>query len=925
MKANKVLLGSFIVAGLAACTDDKIMEAGQNSATLADRPQVELELTTPVETRTTIAADDKMQVAYTSNDVLGAVLVDNGYNTGTNNVDWTIVDGHVGNNKWAYTGGKFQTAGTTAVGAWLFYTKYNEEMTTTRGGVKFSFPQIQEGAADYSWVANNNINFFISPVLAIDGYEGETISLPLEYASVYNNLRMAFDFSAITGLTKVQKIVVKATDTTGVAVKFPAQYVVKNKNLPIARLSINGKNSPMNCPDYTLNYTNRKEDQEKELERAYAALTYQTVNWKNDTIPYEPAVVAASGSAFYDYLVVDFDQTHDDSKSDGGLDVKDGKFSAVMLMPAGVYGSLTFEIYTDKGICTKTISSRNEYRNNIKTNAPAEVGKNRIFLRPQYLTILSDIENAYKVNNVATPNKAEVLAAEEYIKVVAADVNATSNGIITKTADLINLINGIVKPGPHVVNVINQAQVGKGDKKPDDAAIPAHSVVINKAVMEALIKKDKELTDIQLIFNGGSLKIKGESADAPLEIRDMTFNNGCLVENGYVKVTSQLSIPTKQTMTINSGANVDFSLSDQNVGAVLTYPLANVVSSGTITVSGDVIIDTLVNKGNLTVKEKLTNQKITNSKNVTVDADKTWTVAMEIQNNGTITNNGEFEVADGSSSDIITNNKNIKVTGVFENNDTIKNSENGLILATGSIGTVNNKKAIVNSGSMYCYQGNNTINNTGKIYAKKGSTTYITTNSALSECDLDPVKATATNAKEQVMGVIVLDRRNEDISVTTPGRQGYIEFNVPEGTANLTKSNGDKFNKILVNGDIQLNTNLSNRVKYIVVNKATELTLPDGFTFQEIEFNAKTTLYTQNATVAEITIAKDVQVKVPTENTINVYDVTNATSKTTANIINGGSLIVGGDLYSSLPKTIVNNNGIFASGDGNTTAFHWGE
>ena len=147
MKATKVLLSSFVLAGLvSACTNEEFLDVTPDNDALAGRPQVNLTLSTTPSTR--MGINDEGLPIFTANHMLGAVLVDKGYSAGGltvfNNVDWTVVDGHVGNNKWAYnkTNGQFETEGTTAVGMWLFYTKYNEKMTTTRNGVEFYFPQI---------------------------------------------------------------------------------------------------------------------------------------------------------------------------------------------------------------------------------------------------------------------------------------------------------------------------------------------------------------------------------------------------------------------------------------------------------------------------------------------------------------------------------------------------------------------------------------------------------------------------------------------------------------------------------------------------------------------------------------------------------------------------------------------------------------
>jgi len=202
MKTTKLLLSSFILAGmLSACANEGMLEVPQNNAELASRPQVNLTISNPVETKFTTTGEN---VKMTANDLLGAVLVDGA-------TLWTVAEGHVGNNKWAYNteSGKFETDGITSIGSWLFYTNYKEAMTTSRGGVKTTFPQIQEGSADWKWLANNNINFLISPIIKLDGYEGESMDIKVPTMSIYNYLNIKLKF-ADEEVTKVNKIIVKA-------------------------------------------------------------------------------------------------------------------------------------------------------------------------------------------------------------------------------------------------------------------------------------------------------------------------------------------------------------------------------------------------------------------------------------------------------------------------------------------------------------------------------------------------------------------------------------------------------------------------------------------------------------------------------------------------------------------------------------------
>lgn len=477
MKTKKVLLGSLILASIVtACTDENIVEGVQNNMPLTERTQVNLTLSAS-EIDSRMSNGSGWSSAFETHDVLGAVLVDKGFiadppsnwsNIQWNNVDWTVVDGHVGNNKWFYDADekKFITEGTTAVGSWLFYTKYNEEMTTARNGVEFDFPQIQEGSTNLEWVMNNNANFMVSPVAHIDGYEGQNLDFSIRMASVFNYLRMPFDLKA-TGATQVQKIVVRAKSDANTDVVFPTEYKVLNTKLPEARLSLDAPSGKtIKCPNVNPTNVYDVTDQNAEMDKAYNELVYATtakesysttaegvttVHWNEMADDFEATVVSRNAEKDVRYLVVDLDGEHADKLGEGGLEVAtDGKFSAVMLMPAGVYYSITFDIYTDKGVFTKTVDDRHAWAANLTTGAydalpdatktAIKASTNRIFLRPGRVAVLSDIEGA-----VAGSNYAETLDENEYIKVEANEKLTTGDQYITKTADLINFINGITK------------------------------------------------------------------------------------------------------------------------------------------------------------------------------------------------------------------------------------------------------------------------------------------------------------------------------------------------------------------------------------------------------------------------------------------------------------------------------------------------
>ena len=953
MKTKKVLLGSLVLASVvSACTDENIVEGVNNNVSLTERTQVNLTLSASgVDSR--MSGGTGWQSNMEGHDVLGAVLVDNGYAAAEgngikfwNNVDWTVVAGHVGNNKWAYDkeAGKFLTEGTTAVGSWLFYTKYNEKMTTTRNGVEFDFPQIQEGAKDLAWAMNNNANFMISPVVHIDGYEGQNLDFDVKIASVFNYLRMPFDLKD-TGAGKVQKIIVKANSAENTSVNFPTQYKVVNTALPEAKLSLEASLDAIKCPDYNVPANGVDVyDQNKEMERAYNELVYATtaktsyytttgtgdaavttINWGTMADDFSAKVVSRNNETDVPYLVVDLDGEHTDKVGNGGLAVAaDGKFSAVMLMPAGVYYSLTFDIYTDKGVYTKTVETRNAYRDNLtdeQKTAVNESGKNQIFLRPGRVAVLSDIEG-----QVAGSNYAETLDANEYIKVLATD-KLDGDQYITKTADLINFINGITVASSHDVNVMAQEAIGGGAN--DDELIPEHGVVVNQAVMTAIENKEAELAgDIQINLVGATVKVKGNSTAAgALNIHDLTFSNGAELISGYVKATESVNVPEAQKMLVKEGVNLELALA-QKTGD--KFNNLEVESGATVSATTSATVDNVLNKGTFSIAadKTISSTNVENKGVATVNGALNVATSFVNAANAALTNAGEMTLAGTASNNgTLTNNKNINVNGAFANNNVIAIAAAGKVhvnsTATASL-TNNAGATITNNGMLYTKVGyNNTIVNMGTIDAKAASTTYITKNSKMDE------KSVATNASAQVMGTLKIAERNLDITVTEENYQGYIEYtpvaaDIVNGVFDANETGDDlqdKFNKVIFSSAVKLTEDASERVKYIETSSNLNLV---NASINEVTFTANATLYAQDATIASLTIGEDVLVKVPTINEVNVETI-KTPSLTNAEIHNEGELLVGGDLYTTiLGKEYTTGGGEFSAGDGNASAFHWG-
>lgn len=925
MKKTKLFLGSMVIAcAFSACSQVEEIEVANPEATLANRAQVNLVLSSPSETRLQVNANGN--VGFTQNDLLGAVLVDGGYAAGEwQNVNWGIIDGHAGNNKWFWDGEKFSTEGTTAVGAWLFYSMYDEAMTSKRAGVEFSFPQIQDGAADLSKAANNNINFHISPIVKIDGQEGDAIDIPVKYSSVYNylNIKLAFKDADVTS---VEKIVVSAQDKNRNRVQFPARSKVVNSAMPVANLSlVNKAGNPNLVPNHDGSVDSKKNptydyaDLVIESQIAYAKLagidaTYDAKTGKytytknNTTLG---TLTEGIGEEYYNYLVVDCGAHAKD------LAVVDGKFSTWMLMPAGVYNYIQLDIYTNNGVYTEYVNAVDywkeyEAKDNNKSYYPTY---GYISLYPQTTTSIANI------------NKDEKVKAEyDYLYVDAISTHISE--FVTNNFELINLINAIDEKGSYNVNILSQDVVDGGT----DEALGAHGIVINQEVMDAIVAKEAEVKgDIQLVFAGEKVAIVGNASSSDrLDIHDMTFTEGCDVVSGYITTSADIKFPGK-VFTVKSGANATFGTNLEVVDKVTVADEWNEVvieKDAKATVIGDIVANEFVNNGTMAVNNtfNLDVDTLTNAGILSVKGEVEADVFTAAKGSET-TNAGTMTIGDSSIAGAVINKSLINVVGnsVITKDGSILNATaeskvlvNATEYATDVVELVNNG-TIVNNGFLYTQNASdsnvkNKIHNLGTIEAKAGSTNYITTNSKFDET------VYATNSDEQVMGVVKMDERNARVTVAIAKQQGYKVYEVASSDIEdgiLATKKGDAFNKIILSDAAELSMDLVGVALYVETSE--DLTLPVdvknnlSYLIKELTFTESASLVGSSIKLYELNVAQGTILDIPAGSQIYVLDHSsqhkNYTCKTALNnaktnvaIHNYGEILLGGKFNTSLSQ-----------------------
>lgn len=965
---KKVLFSTMLLAGILASCSDEEFGTANGVGTTDGRTQIDLILNGNV--ATTRMAPTEGGFTYTPNDKLGAVLVDGGMRQDGSReqhlVNWSIVDSHVGNNKWNWDGSRFVTEGTTSVGAWLFYTRYNKDMTTGRGGVEYTFPQIQEYADDYEWLANNNVNFAVSPIYRIDGYEGEKVQFNVYQGSIHSIVKLNLQLP--TTVSQVQKIVLTAKDMNGGNVEFPTKGYIRHTQLEKAGVVANMLQRGGSSFDsqYELEHLGNNtvlEDMNAESLKAF----YNFMN--SDGTDPNGKPIRMDGEFKVDlakdtdsdlqgkyteitkpvtdntvkFLVLDCVENHEDIASEGTA-VTGGKFTSYMLVPAGIYQSITLYVYTEDGIYKQVVDRRDmavdEDESSLADNQKA------ILLRRHTRVNLANItKKASAVENAAI--KIEDMVQPE---MVASELGGV---VVTKTADLIAAIDGATQPVVKF-NVVNQPML-KYDND-GDKAVPAHTTLINKAVAdatEAMIGKYG--SDVELIFQNSEMTIKGEGT--PYNLKHMTFQKGCKLTTGSINVADQINFE-KNTFKVQKGATANFTIGVANAPEEYLNS-SKIENEGTVNFKKYTTMDIIENKdggvvnveqslkvaGNMknyeavVVTEKGT-LKVNNLTNVGTEGNVTY--------NATVVNNNDltFEGV-GRNSGVITNNKKVEIEcgestrrGMFTNlaQGEIINAEGATFIAQ-KTGTMTNEMrgTITNAGELYCIiEGDamGQINNYGTIVAETGALTYITNNQVTetqSDADLKKDDIDETN-----IGRIILKERGSNMSVSTANMQGIIEYTLPVNTNKWTPQDGDKFNKLILENTVNGNGNPVDltalngvtgedgitKVISVELSGNSYVKFAEGQALKELIIDGNINVLGQKVSTAILRVMEGDKLTIPTNNVFGVYsfkdETGNAVDFENQNLYinNHATILVGGRFYTRLPQSITSEGGEFASGAG---------
>ena len=604
-----------------------------------------------------------------------------------------------------------------------------------------------------------------------------------------------------------------------------------------------------------------------------------------------------------------------------------------MLIPAGIYQSITLYVYTNDGIYVKEVAERDAALEETDANKLRADKKNILLRRHKRVNLANITKKASEVEDAAIKIEDKKTAEEVAL--------ALGGVVVTKTADLIAAIQGAQQK---VVDfqVVNQAAQNFGS----DEAVPEHSTRINKAVADAVLAKwsDARTGNVKLNFLNAKMEIVGD--ETPYDLVAMTFQKGSKLTTGSVNVAEQVFFGN-DSFDVMSGATANFTKGAKNnlVAYNIDGQSSTITNEGTVNFTGYAKMGVIVNKNGGVVNVDQTLNVLDNMKNyeaINVNEKGELTVSNltnvgtegYVTYNATVVNNNLLTFTGaGTNGGVITNNKKVEVEGTLENlsKGAINNAKGATFIAQVG-GVVTNKMgaSMTNSGELYCIiegADKGQIANYGTITAEEGALTYITTNQELTQSTADLEEDNIDNTN---IGRIILKERGSNMSVSTANMQGIIEYTLPENTSKWTPQDGDKFNKLILANSTSsisnpvdltaLNHNTAGITKVISVELSgnSYVKFANNQALKELIIKGNVNVLGQKVSTAILRVMNG-KLTIPTNNVFGVYAFTtdetgNAVSDPIIN--NHATILVGGRFYTSLPQSITSSNGEFASGAG---------
>ncbi len=276
----------------------------------------------------------------------------------------------------------------------------------------------------------------------------------------------------------------------------------------------------------------------------------------------------------------------------------------------------------------------------------------------------------------------------------------------------------------------------------------------------ALTSDASTLTATDGITNNGTLNLTGGNISSDILSSGGTTNiTGNVTNSADHTIANAVDVKNGATLNTNATALTNATNNDGTLELTGGTLAANILGSGSLTVTNSVQNSANITQGSLTVNS---GQTLTNNGSTTI------TAAAGFQNNGTVANNGTISVAGGNNTGSITGSGAFTNSGNFTNSNTITQNT---ITNTGTI-TTNSENlvatsGITNNGSLVYNAGSQTVSDiTGDGSA--GSRVALTTNAPFT------IDNTITNTYVDLYNSTVRFGSNGDIS-------GATAFNVNGG------------------------------------------------------------------------------------------------------------------------------------------------
>lgn len=850
MKSKNLLLALALPVAFAACTaDDFITEQSGNPALAGRKVVGNITFVAPNNADTRLIWEDN-RLKWTDTDKLGAALMD-AHNGGTDadpTKNYTIGNALFSNYRYDYVNGDFTNDNATFVeGNYFVYAQF--KAVQKRTGLAYLIPAVQESGVDGrdSWYNNQ---MWLDHIFVSEGNSQVEVN-PLP---VFPTVSLKAKYEGAQSGVVIKKIVV--TDAT----EFGNEGTVQPLSVPITAYDALVGLTPVAVTGKNFDAADYKVSGSASMDKVFNA-------YKKAIADFGTVYTVAEGKTKSDIVnpnIADYFKA--DNKKSPNLALKytteAANVAGVMVVPqqatAHTAGNLKFEIYTNKGLVTIAgtangmsnafaLAAKKDYVTTPATGADDTLLKNKAAnairydagISTSFLAVLTagqtkSIEFGFKDDAILVPNALTVSNTEELKDYLTNWYTGKKGKIVGGTFVTITASPASVGESVDIDNEVLAFMANAANpelKFAGTVTIPAGTAanaldkitkggsnldIINKTTL-TWIDNTKTFTSIT---NEGTLTV-GEAAGKAIGFTGVINNMGTLTLQGDV-------------VTVTNGSNGK----PANNTAIVTLKkgaTTTLTNHAVVSVEGAATVAALINNNSLTVKSGTltTDGASTNTANITVAKDATWSVEGSFTNLGNTANAGAGTV---------TNNGTITVTaGQFVN-----------AVSTASGNTANGK--VVNNGQIAC-SGSGAFTNNADMDASAGSITLITTNAATAE-------------------IVVADGVG---AINVPTNNGKITYIV--GAQGALKTIPTAANSLRITATVDFKDLSSEEIDYVEFRSTASMIISDTSakgkekaTFANVIFNGGTSaskvLFTiNNKLVASkiLTIAKNAKIIINTE------------------------------------------------------------